>query len=126
MIRPHPSARMNPKPPAPKNRPVPPKDPKHDEEERRKQPRRQVNYSITYLIASLIGLWLFQQFVLQPLAVQATEISYSDFKDKLKAGQIVDLTIGDTRLVGDMKNPSTAPGAAATVPFTTVAVPGPP
>src|SRR5215510_13052618 len=108
---------MNPKAPSTTNRPTSPKDPKHDEEERRKQTRRQINYSITYLIASLIGLWLFQQFVLQPLAVQATEISYSDFKAKLKAGQIVDVTIGDTRLVGTMKNPSTQAGDPATVPF---------
>jgi len=50
---------MNPKTPSrqqrrhPKTRPVPPKDSKHDDEERSKALRRQVNYSVTYLIASL-------------------------------------------------------------------------
>jgi cell division protease FtsH len=111
-------------PPAPKPDPKSKPDPKHDEEERRKQARRRMNFGITYLIASMIGLWLFQQFVLGPLAVQATEIPYSDFKAKLSAGQIVDLTIGDTRLVGDMKDPNAKPGdTTATVPFTTVGVP---
>ncbi len=109
-------------PPKP-SQPDPKKDPKHDEEERRKQMRRQMNFGISYLLVSLIGLWLFQQFVLSPLAVQATEVPYSDFKLKLAAGQIVDLTIGDTRLVGDMKNSSTTSGGSATVPFTTVEVP---
>ena len=44
MIRRHTRARMNPKPPTPTNRPTPPKDPKHDEDERRKLVRRQINY----------------------------------------------------------------------------------
>jgi cell division protease FtsH len=112
---------MNPKKPSPS--PNPKKDPKQDEEERRKQSRRQMMFGLSYLVVSLIGLWLFQQFVLSPLAVQATEIPYSDFKAKLAAGQIVDLTIGDTRLTGDMKNITTTTGSGVTAPFTTVEVP---
>ena len=95
----------------------------NDEKERQARVRRQMNFSLSYLVIGLIGLWLFQQFVLTPLAVRETEIPYSDFKSKLKAGEIVELTIGDTRIVGDMKNPSPKAGAPDTVPFTTIAVP---
>jgi cell division protease FtsH len=114
---------MNTQTPPVKPNPNQKPDPKHDDEERGKRTRRQFNFGIGYLITSLIGLWLFQQFVLQPLAVQVTEIPYSDFKAKLAAGQVMDLTIGDTRLVGDLKNPSNKPGDPPTVPFTTVEVP---
>lgn len=98
-------------------------DPKDEEKQRQERMRRQMNFSISYLIVGLIGLWLFQQFVLNPLMIQATEIPYSEFKSKLKAGQIVELTIGESRIIGEMKNLDTTAGAAQTIPFTTVSVP---
>jgi len=105
---------MNKKPKS--NKPDP-----EEEKKRQERMRHQMNFSLSYLIIGLIGLWLFQQFVLAPLTVQATEIPYSEFKSKLASGQIVDVTIGDTRITGDMK--STTNGSTQTVAFTTVAVP---
>src|SRR5262249_50381170 len=124
-MNPKTNSKTNPPQPKPDSNPKPDsQEPNKNDDERRKQVQRQMNYGITYLIASLIGLWLFQQFVLNPLALQSTEIPYSDFKIKLAAGQIVDLTIGDTQIVGDMKNPVAASGdTTSTVPFSTVAVP---
>jgi len=52
------------------------------ENKRRESFRRQVKFSLSYAIASLIGSWLFQQFILAPLAIQETEIPYSEFKRK--------------------------------------------
>jgi len=94
------------------------------EEEKKKQDRmrHQMNFSLSYLVIGLIGLWLFQQFVLTPLAVRETEIPYSDFKAKISSGEISDLTIGDSRIIGSMKNPSTKEGDPAVIPFTTIAV----
>ncbi|HMD89075.1 MAG TPA: ATP-dependent zinc metalloprotease FtsH [Anaerolineaceae bacterium] len=113
-----------------KNAKTPQQDPNKDKKQNENL-QRQIQFGASYLIVSLIVLWLFQQFVLTPLAIQETEIPYSEFKAKLKSGQITQVTITDTRLVGEMKNPT--PGVQntptsgsqnpATVPFTTVMVP---
>jgi cell division protease FtsH len=98
-------------------------DPK-DEDKRREQMRRQMGWWITYLIVGLVVLWLFQQFVLTPLMVQATEIPYSDFKSKLQAGDITQVVIGQSRIIGQMKaQPGQRANQDGMVPFTTVAVP---
>jgi len=103
-----------------------PKTPQQDpdqEKKRRENTQRQLKYGLSYIIVSLISLWLFQQFILTPLAIQATEIPYSEFKTKLKAGEITQVTITDTRIVGEMKNPTPTGQNDQTLPFTTVAVP---
>jgi cell division protease FtsH len=101
---------------------TPQSDP-NDEKKRRDNLRRMVNFGISYLVVSLVGLWLFQQFVLAPLAIQAAEIPYSQFKTKLKAGEITQVTLSDTSIVGEMKDTNTGAQKGQTVPFTTVAVP---
>jgi len=94
-----------------------------DEEKRRQRMQRQMRFSISYVITGLIVLWLFQQFVLTPLMIQATELPYSEFRQKLAEGQIVSVRIGETDIVGQMKNPN--PGAGPElVPFDTVIIPG--
>jgi cell division protease FtsH len=54
---------------------------------------------------------------------EVIEIQYSEFKQKLAAGQIVNATISDSAIVGEMKNPQ--PNATpATVPFEAALQPG--
>jgi cell division protease FtsH len=97
---------------------------KHDrDEEKKRQEKRgsQFRFGISYLIASLIFLWLFQLLVITPLT-QSTEIPYSEFKKKLADAQLVTVTIGETSIVGEMKNPK--PGASPpTVPFNVIPSP---
>ena len=107
---------MNPKTKTPQQDP-------NDEKKRQEILRRQRKYVLSYLVVSLIGLWIFQQFILAPLAIQAVQIPYSEFKTKLKAGEISEITLNDTSIVGEMKNPSAGNQESQTVPFTTVAVP---
>ena len=107
----------------PDKKPLPPKSDPEAEKKRREQMQRQVRFSISYVVTALIVLWLFQQFILAPLAIQATTISYSEFRQKLAAGQIVDVMIGDSDIMGDMKNPAKDPNRP-TVPFDTVYAPG--
>ena len=57
----------------------PRKHDRDDEKKRQEQSRRQIHFGISYLITSLILLWLFQIFVLTPLT-RNTEIPYSEFK----------------------------------------------
>jgi len=93
-----------------------------DEKKRQEQSRRQMHFSIGYVITSLIILWLFQSFILAPLA-RGPEIPYNEFKKKLAGAQIVEVTVGERGIVGEMKNPQ--PGATPPVlPFNAVPAPG--
>ena len=56
----------------------PRKHDRDDEKKRQEQSRRQLHFAISYLITSLIALWLFQMYVLGP--ARNTEIPYSEFK----------------------------------------------
>jgi cell division protease FtsH len=98
---------------------------KHDPEDEKKrleQNRRRFHFAITYLIASMLVLWLFPLLFLNQ-AARTSEIPYSEFKQKVAAGQIVDATIGDKSIVGDMRNAQQGK-SPATVPFNTVPAPG--
>jgi len=82
--------------------------------------RRLAQYAVSYLLTSLIMLWLFQIFVVGPSS-KSSEISYSEFKSKVSAGQIVDVTLGERMIFGKMKDPK---GSASEVPFNTVFMSG--
>ena len=92
-----------------------------EEENRRNNRRRQVRYVATYLITGLIVAWLYQQFIL-PQTMKIENIPYSEFKAKLKAGQIVSITLGDTHIAGTMKNLASSSDKNPTVQFDTVSV----
>ena len=99
----------------------PRKHDRDDDKKRQEQSRRQLHFAISYLITSLIALWLFQVFVLTPLT-RSTEIPYSEFKKKLAGAQIVQVTIGEKGIVGEMKNPK-SDGTPPVVPFNTIPAP---
>jgi cell division protease FtsH len=99
----------------------PKKHDREDEKKRQEQSRRQFRFGISYLITSLILLWLFQVFVLSPLA-RNTEIPYSEFKKKLADTQIASVTISERGIVGEMKNPKTG-GSPSVLPFNTIPAP---
>jgi cell division protease FtsH len=96
----------------------PKKRDREDEKKRQEQSQRRVRFGISYLITSLIILWLFQLFVLTPLA-QKSEIPYNEFKKKLADAQIVEVTVGERGIVGEMKNPK-PDGSRPVVPFNAV------
>ena len=81
--------------------------------------RRRLRFSITYALSSLFFLWLFQALVINPIVNSSTEIAYSDFKKKLADHQIVQVTIGDSSVYGQMKTQK-PDGSPTTVPFNTV------
>src|SRR5208337_3463004 len=99
----------------------PGKHDREDEKKRQEQNRRRFHFGISYLIASLILIWLFPLLFMTPLA-RNTEIPYSEFKKKLADAQIVDATIGQRGIVGEMKNPK-PDGTPAVIPFNTVPAP---
>jgi len=83
---------------------------------------RQIPPGMAYLAAGLLGVWLLGLFV-SPLLPQSAEIPYSEFKAKLAAGQIADVTLG-SRIQGVMKDPAPKTPAEATSRFVTLAPPG--
>lgn len=96
-------------------------DPNEDKK-RREQRQRQMRTYIGYIAGALIALWFFQQFFLAPRAQQASEITYSTFKQNLAAGQIITVEIGDSSLTGTMKNSQLSTPTnpvTTTVPFDT-------
>jgi cell division protease FtsH len=85
--------------------------------------RRQMAFSLGFLLTSLLGLWVFQEFVVNPLLVQARDIPYSEFRDKVKSGQLVEITLTGPRIIGEMKNPAPTSERDKTIRFDTVAPP---
>ncbi len=90
---------------------------KFEDEMHKRQPQP---LKISSLIVLLVAIWLFAQFVLSPWLTSTVEIPYSQFKQKLASGQIGEVTINDTTIVGQMKNPQ-ANAQPTALPFTTIA-----
>jgi len=101
-------------PPTPRrgsNAPAGAPDDKHPEH------KRQGTDWLAYLPAAMISVWLLQLLV-APLMLRTTEIPYSDFKAKLAASEITDVTLG-TPVEGVMKSPDAKSPQPATTRFTT-------
>jgi cell division protease FtsH len=101
---------------------TPQKDP-DEEKKRSEQLKRQLKAGLSYVVTSLIWIWLFQAFILAPLMKQAMQIPYSEFKTKLKAGEITQVTLGETQIMGEMTVRAAEDQDTQTVPFMTIAVP---
>ena len=98
---------------------------KKDNEDKNKKEmwEKQARTWISFLLMNLIMLWLFQEFIMKPLVIHETQIPYSEFKAKIASGEIMEVTLGQERIVGTMKNPDATDETNATIPFTTNAVP---
>jgi cell division protease FtsH len=59
---------------------------------------KQIRFSILYFIIALIGIWLFQILVYQPLLIREQEVSYNTFRAELAQGYIKEVTIGSSRI----------------------------
>jgi cell division protease FtsH len=88
--------------------------------------RHRVGFTIGYIATLVVGFWLLQLFVANPLGVPAREIPYSEFRAKLKAGELVDVSLGSPRVTGHMKNAAATSDRDRVVSFRTVAPPSDP
>lgn len=98
-------------------------NPQNDDQKKNDRMRRSAGFGLSYLIVGLIFIWLFQEFILAPLVAQQTEIPYSQFKDMIKSGQIINLTLSSNQITGTMKVTPTAGSTATSEPFITYPVP---
>ena len=65
-----------------------------------------MKYSGLILLAVIAVIFLAQQFILQPLLAKSVQISYSDFKTALRAGNLTSVTVSDTQIAGIRKDGS--------------------
>ncbi len=63
-----------------------------------KKQRKRTSFSLIYLIVVLVGAWLFQQLVFEPLRTQQREVTYNEFLAHLEAGEIEEVTLGPERI----------------------------
>jgi len=75
-----------------------------------------MKYSAGSILAVFIIFFLLQQFILRPLLARSGEISYSDFKAALRAGNIQEVTVSDLQISGTRKDAT---------PFSTIRVEDP-
>jgi cell division protease FtsH len=90
---------------------------------RRQQRKKDIFIGIFILILLLFGFVYFQLHPLPALTDQPITLSYSEFKDKIKAGQIIEATIGTTRITGEMEKTTAGPNEASTQSFVTAMIP---
>ena len=90
-------------------------------EKREKQSRRRFHFGVSYVIASLLLLWL------SPLLFVGTtngaEIPYSEFKEKLAKDQVSDVVLGERVIAGQITDVQRN-GSPSKSPFTTLPAPG--
>jgi len=91
--------------------------------DRRQDRKKDILIGIIILFLTVLGFIYFQRNPLPALTNQPIALPYSDFKDKLKAGQIIEATIGTARITGTMKNTKTGPSEATTQSFVTTMIP---
>jgi cell division protease FtsH len=91
------------------------------DDDRRTPFTRHLPGGLAYWGAAVLGVLLLQAIV-GPLLPRSSEIPYSEFKTKLAAGQIVDVTLG-SQIQGVMKNPAPKSPQDATSRFMTLPPP---
>jgi cell division protease FtsH len=84
---------------------------------------KQIKFSIGYVIAAILILTLIQM-LLGPVFSRSTELSYTDFKTALRAGEIESVSVGQTQITGVLKAKEGEEGKEGQT-FTTVRVEDP-
>ncbi len=61
--------------------------------------RKQMGYSMIYLMIALVVAWLFQNLIFQPLVIRWSEVPYSQFLHQLESGEIEDVQLTNDRII---------------------------
>jgi cell division protease FtsH len=61
--------------------------------------KKQMGYSVIYLVIALVVAWLFQNLIFQPLFIRWSEVPYSKFLDQLESGEIADVQLTNDRII---------------------------
>ncbi len=63
-----------------------------------KHQRRQLGFSVIYILLAILGMWIFQELFFRPMIIRQTEVPYSRFLADLNAGRIKSVTLGTDRI----------------------------
>ncbi|KAA3644167.1 MAG: ATP-dependent zinc metalloprotease FtsH [Chloroflexi bacterium] len=66
-----------------------------------KQTGKRRKFSVWYILIGILGLSLLMQIVIGPLLNKRVEISYSEFKQVLRAGELTAVTISEDLILGE-------------------------
>ena len=76
-----------------------------------KRQKKQMGFSVTYLLIGLVALWLFQTLIVRPLIMQQIEVPYSQFRQDIEQGKVE--TLRRLRLAPTESDVTSAPGQPA-------------
>ena len=81
-----------------------------------KRQRKQVRFSVVYMVIGLVAMWLFQTLIFRPMVIQQTEVPYSQFRQDIADGKVETVTLGGERVLytaqsedGDKRTYNTVP-----------------
>lgn len=63
-----------------------------------KRQRRQIGFSVVYVLIAILGMWMFQELFFRPMIIRQTEVPYSRFLSDLSSGKITTVTLGPDRI----------------------------
>jgi len=89
----------------------------------RQSRKKDIFIGLIVLSLTLLGFFFFQRHPIPTITNQPISLTYSDFKDKIKAGEIIEATIGTTRITGEMKNTTAGTSESSTQSFVTTMIP---
>jgi cell division protease FtsH len=61
--------------------------------------KKQMGYSVIYLVIAIAVAWLFQTLIFQPLVIRWSEVPYSQFLEQLANGEIEDVQLTNDRII---------------------------
>jgi len=73
--------------------------------------KKEMRFSIGYFGIMLLFAWLFQVLIFEPMVLRMREVPYSEFLRQLEAGEVAQVTLGESRLIytlhgaGDRQSP---------------------
>ncbi len=60
--------------------------------------RKQLNFSLIYLLVALLAVLFFQDLIFRPMVVRQTEVPYNRFRQDLQDGKVREVTLGQDRI----------------------------
>lgn len=60
--------------------------------------KKQVKFSLGYMLMALLVVWLFNDLILKPLFIGETETTYSKFLEDLRTGKVEEVSLTDDRI----------------------------
>ncbi len=67
-----------------------------------KRQKKQMQFSVIYLLIALIMAWVFQSLIYRPMVIRWSEVPYSEFLAKLEAGEVAEVQVTQDRLLYEL------------------------